>query len=344
MPGLLLPDLLAWDAVRVFLPPEPCSVAIVALKADDDGEAPACSEAGTAVLLSATLLAAGELTVLAATLRATPPLLLAPLSPADGCALPVPLLPPAPFLLVPGSLVLARVAAVALNRVLFGAGSLKVPGFAAVRVDCFISRQALSLARMSPPSAGSCVATDPVRSALCTPGRSAVLLGLLMAADMLRLRGVCMPPYCLLCRAALPDVLGVAAGGAGAGVANCCMACLCAAEDTGVGRGAPLRVFTPRAVPLAPPSGPVLAEACSMRGVPAWCGCCVSTQPTLPYPARLALPVRGPGAPRPPPCAAVLGCRYRAATCHMKRQQVDGSGEGEGELKQCGRCQSLPAK
>lgn len=191
--GLLLPALLLLlDFLGLALPPECCRVAIVAEKAEGEAEEAAVA----APVLSAALLAAGEVTVPAAAATAANAagallLLLLPLSPAAALA-PV-LLPVIGFLLpVLGSL-LTRVAAVALNSVDLGAGSLNAPGLTAVRCCCFISLQALSLARMSPVPACCCAETVPVRSALNTPGLSPAAADLLlMAADMLRPRGVCM--------------------------------------------------------------------------------------------------------------------------------------------------------
>lgn len=193
---MLLPILLLLDAPARGLPPDCCSVAIVAANAE--GEAFELALAWPAAL-SAVLLAAGDVTALAAVFRdaaagATAPEALLLLSPA--CGLLAALLVAA-FLVVAGSLFM-RVAAVALNIDL-GAGSLNTPALAAVRVACccFCSLQALSLAFMSASAARACAVTVPVRSALCAPGLAAVAGALLMAADIVRHLGVCS--ICLLC-------------------------------------------------------------------------------------------------------------------------------------------------
>lgn len=163
---------------------------MVAAKAD--GEAVGAVPGWPAVL-SVLLLSAGDATMLPAALlhaagRAIPDALLLLSAPSG---LPAALLFEVAFFPVAGSL-LTRVAAVALNRVGFGAGSLNTPGLAAVRVAvCFCSLQALSLARMSPSAARDCAGTVPVRSALCTPGLTAVAGALLTAADMVSPLGVC---------------------------------------------------------------------------------------------------------------------------------------------------------
>jgi hypothetical protein len=259
-----------------------------------------------APVLSAALLAAGEVTVPAAAAAAADAtgallLLLLPLSPAAVLA-PV-LLPVTGFLLpVLGSL-LTRVAAVALNSVDLGAGSLNAPGLTAVRCCCFISLQALNLARMSPVPAGCCAETVPVRSALNIPGLSPAAADLLLiATDMLRPRGVCMTcclecgatltalGACMLLLAVLGPIMGAAAG---AGVVNCCSgACRCSAcrgPAAGVGSGTPPRALLPLAAVLEPTLPPD-----AMKGVAAWFGCCSSAQPALLSPARLARPVSGP--------------------------------------------------
>jgi hypothetical protein len=151
---------------------------------------------------SALLLAAGDVTALAAVLLdaaagaagATAPDALLRLSTVGGL---LDALLVAAFLVVAGSL-LMRVAAVALNIDL-GAGSLNTPALAAVRVACccFCSLHALSLAFMSASAARACAVTVPVRSALWAPGLAAVAGALLMAADIVRPLGVCN--ICLLC-------------------------------------------------------------------------------------------------------------------------------------------------
>jgi hypothetical protein len=72
-----------------------------------------------------------------------------------------------------GSFLLVRVAAVALNIVGLGAGSLKLPGLAAVRVAACCLRHASSCARrsLSALACDCCAATTAARSALCTPCR-----------------------------------------------------------------------------------------------------------------------------------------------------------------------------
>lgn len=333
--GRLLPALPLPGLPARLVPPECCSVAIVAVNADE-GDA----EAAARPVLSAALLAVGEVAALqaeaAAAGAATAPeaALLLLLSPASD--LPAALLTAAGFLLPVLASLLTRVAAVALNSVDLGAGSLNVPGLAAVRAACcccFISLQALSLARMSPVAACACAETAPVRSALNTPGLSAAAAAdLLTVVDMLRPLGVCMT--CLLWGAALAALpacsrplltvpepaKGVAAGGAG--VMNCCSgACRCSAwrepgPGAGVGRGGPP---TPRArLPLAAVLGPALP----VKGVAAWCECC-NSQPALPKPARLARPVNGPlgCAPCPLATAGAFGCRYLADTCKQPATQ-----------------------
>jgi len=203
--GLLAPALLPLDLLPRGLLPDCCSVAMVAVKADGDADDP--SGAAPPVLLSTALTAAGGDTALlgmAFVAAAALPLLLSPAAALVGT-----LVVPADTFLPAGASLFARVAAVALNSVGLGAGSLNTAGFVTVRADCcccLLSLHLLSFARISASAALGCVVTAAVRSALNAPGRSAVRLGLLIAADMLKVWGVCID-CCLLCSgAAVPGM------------------------------------------------------------------------------------------------------------------------------------------